>query len=202
MRETLKIVVPICAVMVIAVACKPDFMPKPKGFNRIELPESNYQALPDSFPYSFEYSKFAKILKDSSWIAEPYWIDIYYPRFGASIQVSYKPVKKDKDLLIEYVATAYKLTSKHQVKAYAIDKAIFKTKTGKTAEIAKLSGEVPSQYQFFTTDSINHFLRGALYFNTATQNDSLAPVIDYMREDILHLLNTLEWRDNTAKIVN
>ena len=198
----IKILIAVCTVFIIGVACKPDFMPKPKGFNRIELPERGYQALPDTFPYAFEYSKYAKILKDSSWIAEPYWIDLYYPRFGASIQVSYKPVKKNKDLLIEYVATAYKLTSKHQVKAYAIDKAIFRTESGITAEIAKLSGEVPSQYQFFTTDSIDHFLRGALYFNTATQNDSLAPVIEYIRKDIMHLLNTLEWQDNGEKMVN
>jgi gliding motility-associated lipoprotein GldD len=97
-------------------------------------------------------------------------------------------------LLKEYLATAYKLTSKHQVKAYAIDEAIMVTSTGKTAILAKLSGEVPSQYQFFSTDSTTHFLRGALYFNTATQNDSLAPVISYMRDDIIHLLNTLEWK--------
>ena len=69
------------------------------------------------------------------------------------------------------------------------------TKTGKVAVLAKLSGEVPSQYQFFSTDSINHFLRGALYFNTATQNDSLAPVIEFMRVDIMHLLNSLKWND-------
>lgn len=194
-NSTLKIVTVFFAVLIFATSCKPDFMPKPKGFNRIVLPENDYRALPDTFPYFFEYSTQAKILKDSSWIAEPYWIDLYYPKFDASIQVSYKPVKHDRNLLMEYVATAYKLTSKHQVKAYAIDKAIFKTESGKTAEIAALSGEVPSQYQFFTTDSINHFLRGALYFNTATENDSLAPVIEYVRKDIMHLLNTLEWRN-------
>ncbi len=94
------------------------------------------------------------------------------------------------------MATAYKLTSKHQVKAYAIDEAVIKTKTGKTAVIAELSGEVPSQYQFFTTDSINHFLRGALYFNTATQNDSLAPVIQFVQKDIIRLLNTLQWQED------
>ena len=58
-------------------ACKTDFMPKPKGFNRIVLPKNEFLTLPDSFPYQFEYSKHALILKDSSWIAEPYWIDIY-----------------------------------------------------------------------------------------------------------------------------
>lgn len=177
-------------------ACKTDFMPKPNGFNRIELPNNEFQSLPDTFPYQFEYSTHAKILKDSSWIAEPYWIDIYYPEFKASIQISYKEVKQNEQLLKEYLATSYKLTSKHQVKAYSIEKVIFITKLGKAAEITQLSGEVPSQYQFFTTDSVNHFLRGALYFNTATQNDSLAPVIEFVRKDILHLLNTLQWQED------
>ncbi|MCG8311481.1 MAG: gliding motility lipoprotein GldD [Cytophagales bacterium] len=180
-------------------ACKSDYMPKPKGFNRILLPKYEYSSLADSFPYQFEYSKHARVLKDSSWIAEPYWIDLYYPGFQASIQISYKPIKGSERLLKEYLATAYKLTSKHQVKAYAIDEAIIETKSGKTAVIARLSGEVPSQYQFFSTDSVNHFLRGALYFNTATQNDSLAPVIEYVRKDIMHLLNTLKWQDDQVK---
>lgn len=181
--------------------CSTEFMPKPKGYNRILLPAHEYVDLPDSLPYFFQYSRHARILRDSSWIAEPYWIDLYYPEFEASIQVSYKPVKNDIDLLKEYLATAYKLTSKHQVKAYAIDEAVVETQKGKTAVVAKLSGEVPSQYQFFTTDSTEHFLRGALYFNTATKNDSLAPVIAWVKEDIFKILNTLEWREdkNAAK---
>lgn len=189
-------VVVIGTVSIMLTACnKTDFMPKPRGFNRIVLPENEFVALPDSFPYYFEYSRHARILKDSSWIAEPYWIDIYYPNFEASIQVSYKPIKRSETLLKEYLATAYKLTSKHQVKAYAIDEVVLETALGKIAVLAELSGEVPSQYQFFTTDSVTHFLRGALYFNTATQNDSLAPVIEFVRKDIVHLLNTLKWRD-------
>ena len=58
-----------------------------------------------------------------------------------------------------------------------------------------LQGEVPSQFQFFSTDSVHHFIRGALYFNTATKNDSLAPSIEFVKMDIIHMLNTLEWRD-------
>ena len=169
--------------VMVFTACTSDYMPKPKGYNRIILPKNEYQSLADTFPYHFEYSKQAVILPDTSWISEPYWIDVYYPKFHASVQVSYKPVHKSQQLLREYLATAYKLTSKHQVKAYAIDEATFKTKKGKIAVIAMLSGEVPSQYQFFCTDSMNHFLRGALYFNTATQNDSLAPVIEFIKKD-------------------
>jgi gliding motility-associated lipoprotein GldD len=149
-------------IVLVLAACSSDYMPKPKGYNRILLPENEYQSLADTFPYSFEYSKQAVILRDSSWISERYWIDVYYPEFQASVQVSYKPVQHNEQLLREYLATAYKLTSKHQVKAYAIDEAVFKTKNGKTAVVALLSGEVPSQYQFFCTDSINHFIRGAL----------------------------------------
>ncbi len=179
----------------LCLSCKSDYMPKPKGYNRIVLPANEFVSLPDTFPYQFELSKHAKILKDSSWIAEPYWIDLYYPDFEASIQISYKVIDHKKELLREYLATAYKLTSKHQVKAYAIDEAIIRTQQGKTAVIAQLEGEVPSQFQFFSTDSVNHFIRGALYFNTATQNDSLAPVIEFVRKDILHLLNTLQWQE-------
>lgn len=181
-------------ILALLISCKSDFMPKPKGFNRIILPQNEFVSLPDTFPYLFEHSTHALVLKDSSWIAEPYWIDLYYPEFGASIQISYKVIDQREELLREYLATAYKLTSKHQVKAYAIDEAIINTKLGRTAVIARLEGEVPSQYQFFSTDSTNHFLRGALYFNTATQNDSLAPVIDFVRKDIFHLLNTLQWQ--------
>jgi gliding motility-associated lipoprotein GldD len=175
------------------LACRETHLPKPKGYNRILLPPAQYIALPDSFPFSFEYSTHARLLGDSSWIAERYWFDLYYPEMEASIQMSYKPVKNDEALLREYLTTAYRLTAKHQIKADAIEERILHTATDKIAVIAELSGEVPSQYQFFVTDSVHHFLRGALYFKTATKNDSLAPVIEYMRTDILHMLNTLEW---------
>ena len=123
---------------VLCLSCKSDYMPKPKGYNRIVLPANEFVALPDTFPYQFELSRHAKILKDSSWIAEPYWIDLYYPDFEASIQISYKVIDHNEELLKEYLATAYKLTSKHQVKAYAIDEAIMRTQQGKTGSRARI----------------------------------------------------------------
>jgi gliding motility-associated lipoprotein GldD len=88
------------------------------------------------------------------------------------------------------------LTSKHQVKANAIDEIVIKTPSGKTATIAELDGEVPSQFQFTITDSTKHFLRGALYFFTKVNNDSLAPAINYMKKDAMHLVNSIEWLKN------
>ncbi|RED98964.1 gliding motility lipoprotein GldD [Marinoscillum furvescens] len=182
------------ALWLLAACSSQDFLPKPKGYNRIDLPGHEYVSLADSFPYHFEYSAHAKILKDSSWIAERYWIDIYYPELEANFQITYKPIKSKEHLMEEYLSDSYRLTAQHNVKAYAIEEKILELPNGDYASFTELEGEVPTQLQFHVTDSTTHFLRGALYFNVATKNDSLAPVIRYMKEDALQMLQTLEWR--------
>lgn len=177
-------------------ACyKTNYVPKPKGYNRIDLPEASYQSLGDSLPYSFEYSKYARILPDSSGIAEPYWIYIAYPQFRANVQLTYKSVKQDPKFFSEFVDDSHKLINKHMIKASGIEEVILQTPLGKTAAVYELEGEVPSQFQFYISDSSKHFVRGALYFRTATRNDSLAPVIEFIKEDVIHLLNTFTWED-------
>jgi gliding motility-associated lipoprotein GldD len=174
-------------------ACDREYLPKPLGYNRLELPEHAYRNLPDSLPYTFQYSQHARMLRDTSVIHEKYWIEIYYPGLKSNIHITYKPLHQNEKLLKEYMDDAYTLTAKHQIKAYAINEAITVTPSGKTAVIAELEGEVPSQFQFTITDSSKHFLRGALYFNTKVQNDSLAPAIEYMKRDMMQIINTLEW---------
>ncbi|WP_296622968.1 gliding motility lipoprotein GldD [Marivirga sp.] len=178
---------------VLFMACESDYYPKPTGYNRIDLPNHQYEALPDSFPFSFEYSVHAKILPDSSYIRERYWFALFYPEFVAEIHITYKPLHNNRDSLRTNIDDAYKLTTKHQIKASSIQETIMVTPNGKKVSLAELKGDVPSQFQFYTTDSTTHFLRGALYFRTATENDSLAPVIEYVKKDIIHSLNTLEW---------
>lgn len=173
---------------------QPIYVPKPLGYPRITLPPQAYKPLSGSLPYTFEVSQHAVITQDTSSKAEQYWINIRYPAFEAEIQLTYKPVKNNLQLLREYCANAYKLTAKHQVKATSIQEKSLQTKQGCPAILIDLSGEVPSQVQFYTTDMKHHFLRGALYFNTATQNDYLAPVIAFIRADIVHLIQTLEWK--------
>ena len=118
---------------------------------------------------------------------------VYYPELKANVHVTYKKIKHDNKLLKEFVTDATTLTSKHQVKAYAIDETITRTPSGKVAVIAEIEGEVPSQFQFTMTDSSENFLRGALYFDIKVQNDSLKPAIDYVKKDLMHMINTLEW---------
>ena len=179
----------------LCTACEEAYTPKRKGFNRLELPRHEYVALPDSLPYNFEISTAAKILRDSSGFGERYWIDIFYPSITANIQITYKDLGNDGQFLRELIDDSYKLTAKHQIKAYSIEESVVLTPKGKTAVIAELEGEVPSQFQFFITDSTDNFLRGALYFRTSTKNDSLAPAIEYMKIDAMRMINTLEWKE-------
>ncbi|QCK13716.1 gliding motility lipoprotein GldD [Mangrovivirga cuniculi] len=183
-------------VFVLFVAsCGNDYVPKPKGYNYIVLPEHKYEAMPDGYPYDFKKNTAATIKKDSSGIAEPYWIHLYYPDLNADIQLTYKQINNDTTLLREYIGDAFKLTSKHQIKATGISEVIDTLETGKVAVYALIQGEVPSQVQFFVTDSTENFFRGALYFPVATKNDSLKPSVEYLKEDIDVMLNSLEWRD-------
>ncbi|QJW88193.1 gliding motility lipoprotein GldD [Spirosoma taeanense] len=182
----------------LAAACgnssSDNYVPKPKGYPRLDLPEPRYTLLEPTHPYQFEYNKAARILPDTFARSEPHWIFINYPAFHASVQLTYKPVLNDQKRLRAMLEDAYKLAARHNIKAYSIEQRKIKLKSGLEASLIDLSGEVPSQVQFVTTDSTTHFLRGALYFNTATENDSLQPVIQYIRKDVLHLLNTLKWR--------
>lgn len=175
-------------------SCTKNYQPKPHGYNRLVLPEPGYVLSPDTLPYQFEYSKHARFQRDTSWIRDRHWVEIYYPQLQATIHVTYKSVNRSEKLLREYLQDAYVLTAKHQIKAYAIDESIVRTPSGKTAIIAELDGEVPSQFQFTMTDSTEHFLRAAVYFNVKVQNDSLRPAIEYLKKDAMRLINTLSWR--------
>lgn len=170
------------------------YVPRPKGFNRIDLPPQLYKKLTEKHPYTFEYSTSARILPDTFALSGKDWIYIYYPQFQANIQLTYKDIKNDPKLLQDYINDSFKLTGKHQVRASSIQSQKLITETNLAAMIFKIEGDVPSPYQFYTTDSTKHFLRGAIYFSTATKNDSLAPVVNFIQKDMIHLLNTLQWR--------
>ena len=171
-----------------------DFVPKPKGYNRIDLPVVQYQQMTENHPFSFQYSTQAVLKPDSVRWAEPHWMYVYYPKLNAMIQLTYKPLGGDKNKLSKLIEDAHKLAAKHGQKAYSIQDLVLKTPSGKSAMLMELEGEVPTYLQFYTTDSTKHYLRGALYFNTALKSDSLAPVIDYLKKDVIKLLNTLEWK--------
>jgi gliding motility-associated lipoprotein GldD len=183
-----------CIVAFVLTACGGDYLPKPKGYNRIDLPDHAFEALSTGYPYTFEHSVHAEIEPDSFNLKEKAWINLNYQDLGGKVHLTYLALDtKGKDVR-KVLNDAITLTAKHQIKAYGIEESVLITPQGYTGVVAELSGEVPTQFQFFVTDSTDHFLRGALYFNTATKNDSLAPVIEYIKMDMAHLINSLQFK--------
>ena len=175
-------------------SCEKTFTPKPRGYHKIELPPHTYKILDSTQPFQILYSDAAIITKHNSIFSEKHWIDINYPKFGATIQLTYKDLTDKNNKLFELISDAHKLTDKHQVKAFSIESSQFRINNGNTAHVFELEGEVPSQLQFYTTDSSKHFLRGALYFKTGQKNDSLSPVIEYVKIDMVKMLSKLIWK--------
>lgn len=174
--------------------CGDSYLPKPRGYFRIDLPEKQYQVFDTTFPYSFEYPAYAVIKPARHAGDNPYWIDIEFPRFRAAIYLSYKPVNKNLRTLTEDSRT---FVMKHIPRATSIDESTVDEPSRKVyGTLWYIKGqETASPCQFFLTDSTRHFLRGALYFNVRPNNDSLQPVIEFITADIEHLARTLRWKN-------
>lgn len=180
------------ALLVLAVSCKESYTPKPVGYLKIDYPEKSYRLYDDQEFYQFEIPEYATIEQDPGSMAEEGWINVSVPQLNGKIHLSYKAVDGQLNALI---TDSRELVYKHTVKAQGIVETPFIQRDQKRfGMIYDLKGEVASAVQFFVTDSSDHFLRGSLYFNCRPNRDSLNPVIDFLREDILHLIETTQWK--------
>ncbi len=174
-------------------SCKQDYTPKPHGYFRIEFKGKSYHRLDsDVFPYNFDVPVYSKIVIDQDRLAEPYWINVKIPDHKAEVHISYKKVDKNLPQLLE---DSRKLAYKHTIKADAINERIVINKARKVyGTIYEIEGNAASPLQFYLTDSTHNFLRGALYIREIPNIDSLRPVIDYLTPDVIHLIETTEWK--------
>ncbi len=184
--------------LVLLVACNSDYTIKPRGFFKINFPQKSYQTFQkEGFPYTFEYPAYAQVVQDSLFFEQkaenPYWLNVDFPQFGGRIHLSYKTIGKNNfDSLVNDAFTlSYK---QHTYKASAIDPVPFTTPNGVSGVYFSLRGNTATAHQFFVTDSVKHFVRGALYFSATPNEDSLRPVNEFLRKDMEHLINTLQWR--------
>lgn len=184
---------PLAFLVLLCLACESNWLPKPPGYNRIELPRHEYQRLEQGYPYQLDFSTHSRVEADSFNLGEKEWINLNYKDFGAKVHLTYKKIDQSTDFKT-LSNDAFNLTAKHQIKAYGIEEGILLTPNGYVAVVAELSGEVPTQFQFFVTDSTSNFLRGAVYFNSALKNDSLAPIIEYIKLDMAHLINSVNFQ--------
>ncbi|MEX0988092.1 MAG: gliding motility lipoprotein GldD [Bacteroidales bacterium] len=179
-------------IMLVALSCDRSYTPKPEGYIRVHFPEKEYQLFDESEMFSFEYPHYATVERNRSANAEPEWYDLNFPAYNGTLHLSYKQLNNNLDAYIEDTRT---LVYKHTSRSEGIQEIPFVDRTNKRYGIRyELGGNVASTVQFFLTDSINHFLRGSLYFNSTPNRDSLNPIIRYVKQDIEHLMETVEWK--------
>jgi gliding motility-associated lipoprotein GldD len=188
----------ICFLVVLAIfSCNSDYTIRQRGYFKIELPEHSYVTFDKpGYPYTFEYPAYSEVVRDSTFFEDkpenPYWVNIEFPSLNGKIYMSYKDVTKNQfDKLVD---DAFKLTYKHSTKATGIKDSLMHTPNGITGIFFKVGGNAATARQFFVTDSTKHFLRGALYFDSTPNADSLGVVNDFLEADMKHLINTLRWK--------
>ncbi len=177
---------------VFLVSCNQDYFPKPAGYYRIDLPEKKYQIYDSECPYKFEYPVYFKAIKSDQINAEPCWLNLSFVGYKAKVHLSYKDVNSNVNPLIEECRN---LVYKHDIKADAIDETIYCDTINKIyGTLYEIKGNAASNIQFYLTDSTLHFVRGALYFEVRPNKDSLAPIVNFIEQDITHLIETLRWK--------
>jgi len=187
-------------IIIILTSCSQEQFstPRPHQYPKISFPKTAYAPYvnPDC-PFSMEIPAYAttsrKKLMFDAVEADPCWFDIILDDFNATIHCSYYPVG-EKHPLDKLINDAFTMASKHNVKASFREEFIIKNENGSSGLIFKINGPVASPFQFYVTDSTNHFLRGSLYFDTKVVQDSVAPIVDYIEKDIDVLLRTLKWK--------
>lgn len=192
-------------VLLLMAACNSthDYSPKPRGYFRIIFPEKAYQPYNSQYPFTFIYPKYAVIEKDTNVAPErkgkklynmKYLLNMNFPQLNGTLHLSYESITSKK-VFDELTEDARNFAFKHTVKATSIDQAIIHNPERKVYGIYyTIDGNAASSIQFFITDSVKNYMRGALYFNNTPRLDSIQPVLKFVKKDIDTMIKTFQWK--------
>ena len=181
--------------MLIVFACQQeDYTPYPRpwGFHRIDFPETQYKSYQSSScPFEFEYPAEGEISMESQ---DSCWVDVYFPAYDCKWHITYRNTKSSKESRSSYFEDHYGMIYKHSKKATQIQRSPIQSSSS-YGTFYEVYGNVGTPAQFFISDSTDeHVVMTSFYFNTALKNDSLAPVIDYMKGKMKYMVASLEWK--------
>ncbi|MBS1657820.1 MAG: gliding motility lipoprotein GldD [Bacteroidetes bacterium] len=185
--------------LLFASACERNYTPKPRGYFKITLPERSYRKFDNgSCPFTFEYPAYGVINRDSVFLDtvpdNPCWFNITFPSLNGNLYLSYKEIN-NSHTLNDLIEDSHRLTFKHTIKADFIDESFLRTPQHVSGILFDVGGNAASALQFYVTDSSKHFLRGSLYFYNTPNADSIAPVLKFIRPDVIKLIETLQWNE-------
>lgn len=177
--------------LVLFVSCN-EYTPKPTGYSRIDK-EYEKRIQIDYPEFSFLYPASIQLMEVNRDAESVSWFNIVYPKYNATIYFTYLPVNKAD--LPHLLDESYQLAYGHVSKAEGIFQTQYSDSLSQTTGIIyDIKGSVASPLQFYITDNTSNFLRGSLYFNQEIKPDSIAPVIQFIREDIVGMMESLKWK--------
>ncbi|AGC76694.1 gliding motility-associated lipoprotein GldD [Nonlabens dokdonensis] len=189
MHYSLRLIATLLVLILLSSCNDSDVLPKPSGQLALDFPKGNYVETENTgCPFSFELNEYARVLakRDCS-------MKIEYPGMDATIYLNYRPVQ---DNLRQLLIDGQKLSYEHNQKADVIADYPFVNQLNKSyGMMYEIEGNAASNAQFYVTDSTKHFLTAALYFNTQPNYDSILPAVDYVKSDMVKMMETLTWRD-------
>lgn len=196
MQKQLKNLIYLLAIILLGNSCSnnTDYSPKPRGFFRINFPAKDYQPLATGCPFTFEAPSYSRLTQDESTGAAPCWKNLDFPAYNARLHLSYMDIGPEATLT-QLTEDARTFAFKHTAKATAIDQSRITNPDKKIYGLTYyIRGNTASNLQFYVSDSTKHYLRGALYFNEKPNLDSIQPVLEFLRADVEHIINTFQWK--------
>tara|TARA_X000001036_G_scaffold63149_1_gene53677 strand:- start:285 stop:842 length:558 start_codon:yes stop_codon:yes gene_type:complete len=171
--------------LIISCVGKP-IKPKPKSMLNLKYPLPTYIVRKSKCQYSLKINRYSNFISSDECRDK-----ITYPNLKGTIYLTYKRINNNFDSLL---SDAYSMPLKHVRKAVGIPEKVFINRRNKTyGSIFKIVGNAASQVQFFLTDSLNHFIFGALYFYKRPNYDSIMPAVNYIGDDISKLMESIKW---------
>lgn len=186
--------------IILFIACDNNSIdtPKPRMYPKVDYPERNYVDFSTEYcDIKFQYPDYFTIKQDEYFFDErpvdPCWFDLISEQLNCSLHCSYIPIE-NRAHFDELVNDVFKLASKHNQKAnYRNDQVISNPASDVYGLIFELSGPVATPFQYFVTDSTDHFMRASIYFNSKVNPDSIAPVYQYVKKDLYQMIETFQW---------
>lgn len=175
------------SLFIILFSCQDEVLVKPAAKLRLEYTQPDYARKNTDCPFSFEMNQIANFIKKKNCD-----INIEYPDMKATLYMTYRDVNNNN--LDSLLRDAQKLAYDHTIKANSIPEQPFINPDERVyGMFYMINGNAATQAEFYVTDSINHFLNGALYFEAKPNFDSIYPAVMYLREDIRKLMETVRW---------
>ncbi len=178
------------AVVVGFTACREKATPRPTGFFRIE-PYPSVSHTDTVGTITFAVNDLAQAVVPRETADGVSWLDIAYPRYGATLYLSYIPIGGGRTIEA-LMSESRELVYRQHIHTEAVEAIAYEAPEQPLyATLYYLSAASATPIQFVATDSMRYLLRGVLYYDTPVRTDSVAPTLQYLEGEITHLIESI-----------